>query len=576
MTRVFSSVVSLLVVFGSSAIVTAQEAWPTYPLDGDRITRGPGQYFAWWKLLLLWLLYLLWVKTTDWINRDAQLLKLNFNFWNPVNFAPFLLVLLIIALSLAFPIGYTLLVLSWVVPLGAYIFHRNANVEEFQRVLTPDHFRHLFARASGVKTEKKAAHEKGAPVQFKSIGSTDSKNEAAMILARQSEGFVAAKDLVADSLERRGRKIMMDVEAEQVVVRYQIDGVWHEADPLDREMGDMVVEVFKRLSHVEPKERRKRQAGELAFAYKDQKSRASLVSQGTKTGERVILSTIMDKLELDSLSEAGMRDKMQEQLKELLASPSGLLLFCSIPAGGLSTTVALAGKMSDRYMRDFTSFQDINNPEPVAENVSIETFDGKQDSVHEKLMTVLRKDPDVIFVHDLTNKEITELVCQRASEDKLLISTIRAKEAVEALLRVLLLKVSAKTLAPVMLGVVNQRLVRKLCEECKEEYAPSPDLLKKLGIPKGRVESLYRPPTDDDDQPVCKTCGGLGYLGRTSIYELLHVTDELRKSLITAPKLELLRKVAKAGGHRTLQEEGILLVAQGITSLAELQRVLKQ
>ena len=188
---------------------------------------------------------------------------------------------------------------------------------------------------------------------------------------------------------------------------------------------------------------------------------------------------------------------------------------------------------------------------------------------------IIRKDPDVLIVHELTDKGVGELVCQTAAS-KVIWTTIRSKEAVEALLRVLLLKIPAKAFAPVVLAVVNQRLVRKLCEECKEEYAPSPELLKKLGIPKGRVDMLYRPPTLEENDKPCQHCDGLGYFGRTSIYEVLMVDDGLREALVRQPKLEVLRKLAKKSGHRGLQEEGILVVVQGITSLQELTRVLKQ
>ena len=145
--------------------------------------------------------------------------------------------------------------------------------------------------------------------------------------------------------------------------------------------------------------------------------------------------------------------------------------------------MVLSQKTCDRYMRDFTSYQDVTKVEQVADNIEIEKYDTTKDSIKDKLATLFRKDPDVVIVHDLIDKEIAELVCERAASDKLVFSSIRAKEAVEALLRVLLLKVPAKTFAPVATGVLNQRLIRKLCEECKEEYATSPNMLKKLGIP---------------------------------------------------------------------------------------------
>jgi type II secretory ATPase GspE/PulE/Tfp pilus assembly ATPase PilB-like protein len=127
---------------------------------------------------------------------------------------------------------------------------------------------------------------------------------------------------------------------------------------------------------------------------------------------------------------------------------------------------------------------------------------------------------------------------------------------------------------------LNVRLVRKLCESCKEAYPPPAEVLKQLGLPAGKIESLYRPPTQpiDPKRPdvVCETCQGIGYYGRTAIFELLLVNETIQQVLMTAPKLENLRAAARKNKHRSLQEEGVLLVARGVTSLQELLRVLKQ
>jgi type II secretory ATPase GspE/PulE/Tfp pilus assembly ATPase PilB-like protein len=156
----------------------------------------------------------------------------------------------------------------------------------------------------------------------------------------------------------------------------------------------------------------------------------------------------------------------------------------------------------------------------------------------------------------------------------LFISTVRAKDSAEALLRVLALGVPPAEFARGISAVFSQRLVRKLCEACKEAYAPAPQILKQLGIPEGRIQAFHRPPQQPEE--VCKECSGIGYKGRTAIFELLLVGDTVRKVLSTSPKLELLRKAARKDGMRSLQEEGILLVAKGVTSLPELMRVLKQ
>jgi type II secretory ATPase GspE/PulE/Tfp pilus assembly ATPase PilB-like protein len=180
----------------------------------------------------------------------------------------------------------------------------------------------------------------------------------------------------------------------------------------------------------------------------------------------------------------------------------------------------------------------------------------------------------VLVVPDLHDADTAKILCAAAAEDQLVFTTIRAKEAVEALLRVLLMKVPASEFAPVIQGVLNQRLVRKLCETCKEAYEPSPALLQKLGIPPGRVEELFRHPEDPEE--VCPDCQGIGYVGRTAIFELLKVDNRMREALEKQPKLDVLRKASRLAGNRTLQEEGIAAVVRGITSLPELMRVLKQ
>jgi type II secretory ATPase GspE/PulE/Tfp pilus assembly ATPase PilB-like protein len=115
--------------------------------------------------------------------------------------------------------------------------------------------------------------------------------------------------------------------------------------------------------------------------------------------------------------------------------------------------------------------------------------------------------------------------------------------------------------------------VRKLCEHCKEPYIPPPQTLVQLGLPTGRVQAFYRPPQQPED--VCPVCGGLGYNGRTAIFEVLVIDDTVRKALACGAKPDALLQVARQSGFRVLQEEGVLLVAKGVTSLQELVRAMK-
>ena len=148
------------------------------------------------------------------------------------------------------------------------------------------------------------------------------------------------------------------------------------------------------------------------------------------------------------------------------------------------------------------------------------------------------------------------------------------------------LKAPPAKLAKGISAVVSQRLIRRLCDECKRAYAPQPQLLQQLGIPQGKVQAFYiqhegplplPPDAPKDAVPMpCRKCRGIGFHGRTSFFELLLINDRLREILAKSPKLDVLREEARKAGMRTLQEEGIALVAKGVTSLPELLRVLKE
>jgi type II secretory ATPase GspE/PulE/Tfp pilus assembly ATPase PilB-like protein len=156
------------------------------------------------------------------------------------------------------------------------------------------------------------------------------------------------------------------------------------------------------------------------------------------------------------------------------------------------------------------------------------------------------------------------------------ITTLRARDASEALLRALLTKVKPAIFVAAVTASVGQRLVRKLCEECKETYTPLDDELKKIGVAPGKITQLYRPGTPPEKaKDICTKCDGLGYYGRTAIFELIVLDDEIRKVLIQEPKIDLVRAAARKAKNRTLAEEGVRLVADGVTSIEELARAMK-
>ena len=235
----------------------------------------------------------------------------------------------------------------------------------------------------------------------------------------------------------------------------------------------------------------------------------------------------------------------------------------------------------DRFLREFAAVEDESSRAREVENITVTTYkaaDGQSPAA--VLPKVFRTEPNVVVVRDLPDADTVALICRDVAEsDRLVIGSMRAKDFAEALLRVLMLKAPPEEVAAAVSAVLCQRLVRKLCDLCKEAYAPAPQVLQQLGIPAGRVRAFYRPrqpKPDEGKKDLCRECGGVGYKGQTAIFELLSLDDNVREVLATTPKLDLLRQAARKAGMKSLQEEGILLVARGVTSLPELMRVMKQ
>jgi type II secretory ATPase GspE/PulE/Tfp pilus assembly ATPase PilB-like protein len=344
--------------------------------------------------------------------------------------------------------------------------------------------------------------------------------------------------------------------------------------------------VLKRICHLKPQERRAKQEGKFKVDFEGSKYDTTLTSQGTPTGERAVLHFTLITKNYKNLEELGMRDKVREQLAGIMGpGEHGLVVFASLPGDGLTATWSAALRGTDRLMRDFISIEEVHRREPDVENVDVSKYDAtKGEKPEDILPKLIMKQPEVICIPEVTSgPALSKLTGWIQDEGRLGLVSIRAKDSADAILRVLAMKVDPGALSNTLRGVVYVRLVRRLCETCRQAVQPSPELLQRLGIPAGRVQVLYQekqplqPGEKRRGQPeICPACKGLGYKGRIAIYELLIMDDKLKQVLLKAPNLETIKKFSRAAGNRTLQEEGVLLVALGTTSIAELQRVLKQ
>jgi type II secretory ATPase GspE/PulE/Tfp pilus assembly ATPase PilB-like protein len=415
-----------------------------------------------------------------------------------------------------------------------------------------------------------------------------SQQQSVLIQARQGAGHAVATGQIGHVIQSRATHLMLDYTQSACAVRYQIDGQWEQLPPLTREVGDAMLITLKQLCQLNPADRRSAQSGKCEAKINKDKYRLTLQSQGTAGGERVLIRLEPEKVPFNVLAELGMRDTMIQQFREALNSENSSVVISAPRGMGLTSTWNVAINAADRLIRDFQSLEPETDKEPEIINISPNFYGGSTGLVPSELIRkMILKEPDV-FVFPVIPDEPTFLASldQAANNEKQVIARFAANTAVDACVKICAqFPGAAKLFASTVNAVLNQRIVRRLCDDCKQGFQPTPVMLKKLGIPPGRVPMLYQPfvmppieqQVDANGKPApippCPTCQGRSYLGRVGIFELLRPGPQFRAALLKTQDVAQLTKIAQAEGFRTLQSEAILTVARGLTSLDELKRV---
>jgi len=414
------------------------------------------------------------------------------------------------------------------------------------------------------------------------------QQQSVLIATRQNPGYVVAAGQIGHALISRATHLLLDFSQAACAMRYQIDGQWEQLPPLPRDAGDAMLMAFKQVCQLNPADRRSAQTGKCDVKIQRDKYVLTVQSQGIPTGERVLIKIEPEKIPFSTLADLGMRDTMIEQFRAALNSEGTSVVISCPKATGLSTTWQIAINAADRLVRDFQSVEPENDKEPEIININPCLYGGSTGLEPKELMRkIILKEPDVFLFPTIPDDASLLMGLEQVTKaQKQVIARMAASTAVEAAAKIAAqFPGSAKLFASTLKAVINQRIVRRLCERCKVGFQPPPALLQRLGVPAGRITVLYQPfvpppieqQVDANGKPApiipCEACQGRGYIGRVAIFELLQPGDQFRAALLKTQDVGQLSKVAKEEGHRSLQAEAVLTVARGLTSLDELKRV---
>lgn len=547
--------------------------------DVERIS---GFYMNIAKFLPAVALFLIWVPTTWWVDIDARELGIEKQAgWTSGMVMAGIIGLLVMLFVPNIIAGIAVMSLAYLVPSLAYVVHRNGQVADVEKVLTPYHFGEianaffgLLGARKKVFNRNKAGSAAGVPVEFIGIDlNTKTMDMFRVARAQQHELFVEVQGLVYDAVSRRSTDIYLEPAQDQLQVRYRIDGVLVQAEPFDAETGPEIVDIVKTLCGMNVEDKRKPQEGTFSAKVENRTVEARVASAGTKVGEKVAIRLFDKAIMKTKLDQLGLTSKEEEKIRAALDKEAGLILAVG-PAGcGKTTSVYAMLRAMDPLIRDIKTLEEV--VEQQVDNVPATEYNSRSgESAIEKLKSLLRTDPQVVMLGDFKDDELAKIGLQAASTNRLIISSVTGVDAVKGVMSLVERGLSRDALSEALVLVFSQRLVRTLCEGCKEPYQPKPEFLKKYNLPED-TEAFYRPPTEPQPQGVCGECGGVGFVGRTGIFEVLEITDPIKEIVANNPTEAAIRAAAAQQKMTNLSRNGLRLVLEGRTSIDELMRALK-
>ncbi|MDD4196565.1 MAG: ATPase, T2SS/T4P/T4SS family [Syntrophorhabdaceae bacterium] len=384
------------------------------------------------------------------------------------------------------------------------------------------------------------------------------------ILARaKAAPVVKLVDLMLwQAIDKRASDIHLEPFEDHISLRYRVDGKLYEMTPPPKHMHLPIVSRIKILSRLDIAEKRLPQDGTFMVKIHDRTVDLRISVIPTIYGEKVVLRILDRTGVVFDLAQMGFEDDDLEKLKKAIYSPYGLVFLTGPTGSGKSTTLYAILQEIKSTKKNIVTVEDPVEYRLVGINqVQVKPEIGL--TFASSLRSFLRQDPDIMLVGEVRDLETAEICVRSALTGHLVLSTLHTNDAPSAVTRLFDIGVESYLLAPTLLAVVGQRLVRKLCPECKEAYAPQK---KDLGMATFNADVIYRP-------RGCPACNNTGYRGRTLVAEVMTTSEELKSLVTQNVSYRDLRQRARELGMKTLYESGLRKVEKGITSLEEVMQV---
>ncbi|NLI11369.1 MAG: Flp pilus assembly complex ATPase component TadA [Peptococcaceae bacterium] len=370
--------------------------------------------------------------------------------------------------------------------------------------------------------------------------------------------------IITRAISEEASDIHIEPFVRGIRIRYRVDGLLREVMKLPRKMIFAIVSRIKVMSNLDIAERRMPQDGRIPLKLTGHDLDLRISTMPTIYGEKVVIRILYkESIKNYTLEKLGFSEHNLERFSAFIKSSYGMLLVTGPTGSGKTTTLYTALNSINTVNQNIITVEDpveymLDGVNQAQVNVKAGiTFAGY-------LRSILRQDPDIIMIGEIRDHETAEIAVQAAITGHLLLSTLHTNDAPGAVTRLIDMGVAPFMVASSLLGVVAQRLVRRICENCKQECLPEESEIAFAGLPAGTV--LY-------SGAGCEKCNFTGYRGRIAIYEVMTMTPSLKSIVLNSATTEELREAAVSGGMITLKEDGIKKALSGLTTIKEIIRV---
>lgn len=380
--------------------------------------------------------------------------------------------------------------------------------------------------------------------------------------------IAAVNGIITQAVNSGASDIHIEAVEDSIKIRYRIDGLLQEALNLPRKVQPPLISRIKLMAEMDIAERRIPQDGRIQIKTGTKKIDLRVSSLPTIFGEKIVIRILDTEQKLIQINQLGFTIQQLEKLHKLLRYPHGMILVTGPTGSGKTTTLYAALNQIQTSAKNIVTIED--PVEYVLNGINQVQVNPKAGLTFATgLRSILRQDPDVIMVGEIRDQETAEISVRAATTGHLVFSTLHTNDAASSLTRLVDMGVEAFLVASSVIGVVAQRLVRRICPRCIEQYKPLPN----------SPELLFLGPEYENKELIltrgtgCSHCNQTGYKGRIAIQEILHLSSEERDLLLQKADSATIEKTAVKNGMITMHKDGIQKALEGITTIQEVMRV---